>query len=218
MRTSVLTAVFLIGLAAAVLGPANDFPFGVVIFLGGQLAVVAAVLGFARWLRYRDGVPASRLADMWRANLVAVACVAVVSLAELVDALGSNAALAIGGAAMLAASVAVGWGVARSIARARVVDADAPAEDALDDLLALIPAVARALQTAQSLLRRHPWRFCLAFAAVCGLALAAQHNVAEGGVAIGWRPLLAALVIASIEGLAVIACFATFGRFLGIRR
>jgi hypothetical protein len=33
-----------------------------------------------------------------------------------------------------------------------------------------------------------------------------------------WRPLLAGLVLASIEGVAVIACFAAFGRFLGIRR
>ncbi len=218
--TALLLAAFLIGCAAAVLGPANHFPFGIVVFFGAQLAVVAAALGVARRLRYRGAVPAARLADLYRANGLAVACVAVVSLAELVDA-GPSTPLAIGGASLFAASLGVGTSVARSRARARVVPAEAPADDALDDLLAVtrrLPAAGVVIGTVRSALRANPWRFCLLFAAACGLALAAQHNVTEGGVAIGWRPLLAALVIASIEAAAVIACFAAFGRFLGIRR
>src|SRR5262249_17424090 len=153
---------------------------------------------------------ASRLVDVWRANLVAVVCVGVVSLAELVDAFRSEAALAIGGAVMLLLSVVVGAGGARSIRRARVVKAGAPSEDALDDFLALVPQVESVVRKVQSFLRAHPWLFCGAFAATCGVALAAQHNVAEGGLAVSWRPLLAALVIASIEAAAVIACFVAF--------
>jgi hypothetical protein len=219
-RTALLMAAFLIACAAAVLGSGNNFPFGIVVFLGGQLAVVAAALGVGRTRRYGDSVPASRLADMYRANGLAVACVTVVSLAELLDA-GSSTALAIGSAVLLAASLVVGASVTRSRARARMVPAEAPADDALDDLLALVrrlPASDVVVRTVRSTLRDHPWRFCLAFAAACGLALAAQHNIAEGGVPVAWRPLLAGLVIASIEAAAVIACFAAFGRFLGIRR
>jgi uncharacterized membrane protein len=219
-HTALLMAAFLIACGAAVFGRGNNFPFGIVVFLGGQLALVAAALGAARTLRYRDSVPASRLADMYRANGLAVACVTVVSLAELLDA-GSSTALAISSALLLAASLGAGVSVARSRARARVVPAEAPADDALDDLLALVrrlPASALAVGAVRSTLRAHPWRFCLLFAAASGLVLAAQHNIAEGGVAVAWRPLLAGFVIASIEAAAVIACFAAFGRFLGFRR
>jgi hypothetical protein len=236
-RTATLMAAFFVALAAAALGPANDFPFGVVVFVGAQLALVAAAIGCARWLRYRHAVPAERLADMYRPNAVALACVVAVSFAELLDGVigGGSTALVVGGAAMLAASLVAGASVARAAARARVVgaaSAPAPADDALDDILAaarLIPLGARLVQTASSKLpawrwldlRRHPWRFCLALAIACGVALAAQHGIVEGGPARPaemWRPLLAGLVLASIEGVAVIACFAAFGRFLGIRR
>jgi hypothetical protein len=218
VRTTALTALFLVGLAAEMLGPANRFSFGVVVFVGAQLASVAAVLGLVRWVRYRNGVPASRLADVWRANLVAVGCVAVVSLAELVDSLESNSALAIGSTVMLVLALPVSLEVIRSMRRACVVQAGAPTEDALDDFVALVPQLAPILRRTQALLRVRPWFFCAAFAAACGIALAAQHNAAEGGVAISWRPLLAALIIASIEAAAVVACFAAFGRLLGIRR
>ena len=63
----------------------------------------------------------------------------------------------------------------------------------------------------------HPELLTVAPAA-CGLALALQHALVEGGIALGWRQLLAALVIASIEAVAVIVCFAAFGRMLGVRR
>jgi uncharacterized membrane protein len=219
-HTALLMAAFLVGCAGTVLGPPNDFPYGLVVFFGAQLSLVAALIGLARRVRYRHGVPAARLADVYRANGLAVACVGLVALAELLDA-GSSAALTIGSASLLVASLGAGVSVARSRTRARVVAAGAPAEDAVDDLLALarrLPAAAAVLGTVGSTLRAHPWRFCVAFAAACGLALAAQHNVVEGGVALAWRPLLAALVIASAEAAGVIACFAAFGRFLGIRR
>lgn len=233
-RTAILMAAFLVACAAAVFGPANDFPYGVVVFIGAQLAVVAGGLGLARRLRYRGAVPVDRLADIYRANGLAVACVGAVALAELVDGAvnGLSHVLVVGSAAIVVAAVAAGASVAHSIARARAVGlaGDGPSEDALDDLLAVVrlaPPVAERLARSDLShipawpwldLRGHPWRFCLVVAAACGVALAAQHGVAEGGATVAWRPLAAALAIASIEACAVIACFAVFGRFLGIRR
>jgi hypothetical protein len=145
---------------------------------------------------------------------------------------GLPGALVVGSAVIVVAAVAVGASVARSIARARAVRVSdsGPSDDALDDLLAVVrlapPVLERLTRKALSLvsawswldLRGHPWRFCLLVAAACGVALAVQHGVAEGGATVAWRPLVAALAIASIEASAVIACFAAFGRFLGIRR
>ena len=60
------------------------------------------------------------------------------------------------------------------------------------------------------------------FAAACGIGLAAWHGVVEaGGPATREhlaRAVLAGLVIASVEAVAVLACFAAFGRLLAIRR
>jgi hypothetical protein len=203
-----------------------------VVFIGAQLAAVAAAIAFVRWLRYRSAppVPAARLADLYRANAVTVGAVAVVGLAEIVNGLHSGAAgLAIGGGVMLAAALGVGARVRDAAARARVLPAVAapPEEDALDDLLAVAeryapPLVSVARRTPLLDLRRSPWRFCLAFAAVCGLGLAAWHGIVEASgpitVANFARALAAGFVIASIEATAVIVCFAAFGRVLGIRR
>ena len=229
--TGLLVAAFVVGV---VFTPVGGFASGIVTWVGAQLAVVAAALGLARWLRYRpEGiVPANRLADLYRANGLVVACVGLVGLAQLVDG------HLVAGAAMLVGSAAATLAVGRSISRARLLAAAAQAEeDALDDLHALLvlaeqraprlsSAVTRAGRDAVSApvvarwldLRRNPWRFCLLFAAVCGLGLAAQHAVVDGGVSNIGRGLLAGLIIASIEAAAVVACFAAFGRFLGIRR
>ena len=233
--SGLLVAAFVVGVAFA---PVGGFASGLVTWVGAQLAVLAAALGLARWLRYRaEGiVPANRLADLYRANGLVVACVGLVGLAQLVDG------HLVAGAAMLAGSAAATIAVGRSISRARLVGAAAPAEeDALDDLHALLvlaeqraprlsSAVKRAGRDAISAplvgrwfnLRRSPWRFCLLFDAACGVALALQHGFADGGLSIRFpsigRALAAAAIIASIEAAAVVACFAAFGRFLGIRR
>jgi len=235
-RTALLMAAFLVAVALAALGPPYDFPFGFVVWFGAQLAVVAGALGFVRWLRYRSEpqVPAHRLADVYRANGLAVACVALVALAEGADALISGQpALAIVSAAVLTAALATARSVAHAAARARVLPSAPPREDALDDVLVVARmAVARCPRLASLAddlpaprwldLRRSPWRFCLVFAAACGAALAVQHGVADGGVSIHyvsvWRALAASLLIASIEAAGVVACFAAFGGFLGIRR
>ena len=68
------------------------------------------------------------------------------------------------------------------------------------------------------MLRSHPWRFGVACALIAGLLAGGGHLLAEGpptaGVAVA---VLVVLVIAAIEGAAVLGCYVLFGRFLGIR-
>jgi hypothetical protein len=199
-HTALLMVLLAAGLAAAA------FPVGIVMFFAAQLAAVSGGLGFARWLRYRGGVPPDRLADIYRANGLTVACVAAVAVAQS----------GVIGAVLFAASVATAISIARARARARVVPAQAPTEDAVDDIAAILPL--GPVRRLGSALRARPWLAAVGFAAACGLALALQHALVEGGIELGWRQLLAALVIASIEATAVIVCFAAFGRMLGVRR
>ncbi|HEX6457779.1 MAG TPA: hypothetical protein VF032_02575 [Thermoleophilaceae bacterium] len=233
-HTALLTLAFGIAMTLAAFGRPNALPVGIVVFVGAQLAGVAGAIAIVRWLRYRSAVlvPAERLADIHRANALTVAVIALVALAEMVNGIGaSRPLLAVGGALLLAAALPVGVRVRTAIARAEVVPAAAPDEDVLDDLVAVgsryVPRLVSAARDLPALpgwldLRRNPWRFCIVFAAVCGVGLAGWHAVAEGvgsvAVANVSRELLAGMVIASIEALAVLACFAAFGRFLGIRR
>jgi HAAS domain-containing protein len=217
-RTALLVALF----AAVAVIPASDFPYGLLVLFGGQLALVACALGLARALRYRgaEGVPAERLADVYRANGLAVACVGIGGLSLAIDA-PNTADAGLAGATLIAAAVA-GWSVARSVARARMVPpAGPPDDDAYDDLLALLPPLPPLARVA-AVARRHPWWLCATFAAACGAALAASHAISDGGFSLQpadvGHELLAGLVIAAIEATAVALCFATFGRFLGIRR
>jgi uncharacterized membrane protein len=218
-QTVLLALVFGIGMTAAAFGPQASFPFGIVVFIGAQLAAVAAAIAFVRWLRYRSApqVPVTRLADLYRANALTVGAVAVVALAEIAS---GPPGLAIGGGVMLATALAVGARVHAAAARARVLTLASPQEDALDDLVAVLPQVGSV--AGRIPVRRNPWRVCLLFAAVCGLALAAWHGIVEASGPITFanfaRALLAGFLIASIETTAVIACFAAFGRLLGIRR
>lgn len=250
--TAVLVGAFM--LALAVFAARGGFPAAPVSWLGAQLTGVAAVLGLARWLRYRSAVtfPVSRLVDLYRANGLAVACVGLVSATQGAHGLASGEpALVVASAALLAGSLAAGRIVMQAIARARVLPAAAarPEDDALDDLRAVLAQAAGVVEERAPLLastatrlgrealrlrdespalarwldlRRSPWRFCVLFAGACGAALALQHGFADGGLSFrvenAGNALLAALVIASIEATAVIACFAAFGRFLGIRR
>ena len=213
--TLALAITFGVALLAA-FGSSNSFPFGVIVFIGGQLAAVTGALALVRWLRYRSApaVPTERLADLYRTGFVTVGAVAVVGLAETVNG------LPIVGGLMLAAALAVGLRVRGAAARARVLPQAPSNEDVVDDVVAVLPQLASVVKWMP--LRRDPWRFCLAFAVACGVALAIWHGVVEASgpldLANFARALLAALVIASIEATAVIACFAAFARPLGIRR
>jgi uncharacterized membrane protein len=234
-RTVLLMGLFVVAMTLAAFGPSNAFPFGIPVFIGAQLAAVSGAITFARWLRYRREVliPAARLPDVHRACALTVGTVAVVGVAELANGIGAGKpAFTLGGSVLVAAALAASLEVRRAGARTRVVPASpaGPEEDAVDDLIAVASRYApRLVSEARRLplaggwldLRRHPWRFCTLFALACGVALAGWHGVVEGGPptpASLARALLAAMVIASIEGVAVIACFAAFGRYLGIRR
>jgi hypothetical protein len=251
-RAAARTALFVAAvLALAAVGSgsaASDFPYGVFVFVGVQVAALAAALGLVRSLRYRAGgaIPADRLPDVYRANALAVSLAGIAALALGIGA-RADTDLAVAAAVLVALSALAARSVAASYSRARVVGpAGRPGDDALDDLrevllLAFGEARERAPRAAAAAervgvagarlvreraawldLRRRPWRFCAAFAAVCGVALAAQHAFADGGVSLHFASLggalLASLVIATAEAAAVIASFAAFGRFLGIRR
>jgi HAAS domain-containing protein len=242
-RSSLLTAVALacslLLLALIGSGPLSDHApwtsaglYGLVSFFAAQVAVVAGAIGIARWVRYRHEAlfPAERLEDTRRANAVALACTTAIMLAQAVGLLLHAGSLGDSGwtivltAATAALAVVALGGVAallRALARSRpVAVTDPERDDALADLLA-----AGRLEVALPGwidLRAHPWRFCLLFAASCGIAVAAGHALLDGGFAtVTWaaigRMLLAALVLAAIEGAAVVTAFASLGRFLRIR-
>jgi hypothetical protein len=255
-RTAVLLGAFLVAGVAAAGGRLNQFPYGIVIWVAAQAAVVSGAIAAARWLRYRDaGIPAARLRDAYRANAIAIACVASAALAEGIDALTHTstwpAGYAIGSGLLVAGAAATGLLVARAGARARLVAVADPSSDelALDDLLAVarmgaarverrVPALVGSVRGAERAaaavreraprlatwldLRRSPWRFCAIFALACGVAVAAGHAVTDGGGPLTFanaaRALSAGLALIGIEGLAVVLCFAAFGRLLGIRR
>ena len=107
-----------------------------------------------------------------------------------------------------------------------------PDEDALADLTTLgtralarfghrLPSLGRARWLVTVLhLRRHPWRMASIVALAAGLALGLAHGVGEGGLPPVHRlPLavLASLIIATIEGTAVLVSYLTLGRYLGLR-
>jgi hypothetical protein len=254
----VLLIAFLAAGLAAAGGRLNDFPYGIVIWVAAQAAVVSGAIAAARWLRYRGagaGIPAARLRDAYRANALAIAFVAMAALAEGIDALTHTstwpAGYAIGSGVLLAGAAAAGLLVARAGARARLVAVADPSSNelALDDLLTVarmaatrverrLPALAGSAQRAERAvaaareraprltawldLRGSPWRFCVIFALACGVAVAAGHGITDGGGPLtlenAARALSAGLALVGIEGLAVVLCFAAFGRFLGIRR
>jgi hypothetical protein len=216
--------------------------YGLVTFFAAQVAVVAGAIGLARWLRYRHEplFPAERLEDTQRANAVALACIEAIVLSQAAGLLihagsladsGWTIALAVATVALAAVTLAGIAGLVRALARSRPVSVIQRArDDALTDLLAasrLDTQMARLAERHPRAagwidLRTHPWRFCLLFATACGAALAAGHALLDGGFdAVTWaalgRMLLAGLVIAAIEGAAVVAAFASLGRFLRIR-
>ncbi len=145
--TAVLLAAFLVGGVAAAGGRLNHAPYGAVIWIAAQLAVVSGAIAAARWLRYRGAtgaqIPPARLRDCYRANALTTICVALAALAEGADALthasGWPAGYAIGSAVLLAGAACAGLLVARAGARARLVPSAEPprTEGALDDLVAV---------------------------------------------------------------------------------
>jgi hypothetical protein len=216
-RASAFSGLMLLGLAAlAVVAPASSGAAAVA-FFAGQVALVAGGLAVVRSLRYRaeGAVPPSALRDIYRANAVTLACVAVIVVAFAISdaAIGATAAL---GAVALAGAFAL----VRSLARARPLAGREPEGDAYDDLIALAPDPVQAPAAPVAVwIRRHPWLFCAAFAAACGLAVGAGHIASDGGFsgnALG--AARAVLLLGAIEGAAVALGFAALGRMLGIRR
>jgi len=135
--------------------------------------------------------------------------------------------------------------LARATVGVRVsLGVEEPADDALDDLVAvaraveawgrrrvpgLVAATERTFESARLApvwnaaklfhLRRHPWRLCALAALSSGVLGAVAHGIAEGAPAGGGLAagVAAGLLICAIEVTAVVVSFAVLGRFLGIR-
>jgi uncharacterized membrane protein len=224
-RASAMTGVMLIALAALALVTPPWWGLTAIAFFAGQVAVVAGVLALVRSLRYRaeGAVPASALPDVYRANAVAFACVELVVLSFAIRVVirgDASTALVVATAALGVITTATAVALLRSMARARPLAGAEPEGDAFDDLLALTPPPLE--QPALRIIdwiRDHRWRFCALFAAACGLAVGVGHVVTDHGGAIDpARTALAVLVLASVEGAAVVLGYVALGGVLGIRR
>lgn len=202
-----------------------------------QLAGVCFVLAIVRCWRLRcTPVPAAgtlRLA--WRTAATATLATALTLVADVAAftrmpaGQGQHAALifglvlaAIAGTAVAATQLILAARSVRSLAR----HVDEPAtQDAFDDLGALANAIGDRIGITThrvaplALVRRRPWAFAALSALAIGLAAGANHLIAEGAPPHGAAQALAVLLlIAAIEGTAVLACYAALGRFLGLRR
>jgi len=211
-RASALSGVLLLVLAVlAVSTPATPADTAIA-FFAAQVALVGGVLALARSLRYRGAVPPSALRDIYKANAVTLACTAGVAV--------SFSGAGVVRAALALATIAAAATLARSIARARRVPAGAPEGDAFDDLLAFAPPrLERPALVVAGWIRRHPWLFCALFAAACGLAVGFGHIVTDGGFSGNALDISRAiLLLAAIEGSAVVLGYLALGGVLGIRR
>jgi hypothetical protein len=192
-------------------------------FFAGQVALAAGALAVVRSLRYRaeGAVPGSALPDIYRANTVVLACVGVIVVSFAIRlAAHRSPGLLSGTVVLCAVALVAAVALVRSLARARPVAGGEPEGDAYDDLIALAPVPLQRLGLpVAGWIRRHPWRFCALFAAACGLAVGVGHIVTDGGFS-GNAPSAAraVLLIAAIEGAAVVLGYVALGGLLGIRR
>ena len=219
------------------------FPAGVLGFVFGQIALVAGGLTVVRLYRAREtrGPRGMRLTLVLRGARVVTACAWVTLLCGLTvvqDAHGTPPPASTISLAGLAAMVVFLTGaLRRSRRRASAAGVDpaavpTPDEDALADLTAIgtgllarfghrAPSARRApWLSAARYVRRHPWRLALVVALAAGLALGVAHGVGEGGLPPVHRlPLavLASLIIATVEGSAVLVSYLALGGYLGIR-
>jgi hypothetical protein len=212
-RSTVAVVAGLVAAAAGVVALANTGPAtppapflqGLVLFVGAQLAAVAAALAALQSLAGARG-PAL-LARRVRVAAAAGAC--ALGAALPVAAAWSTAMLSAAALATLAAA----WRAA-TLARIAAPAGDDPvAGDPFADAATLLPPLAGPLGRARSLLdpRVHPVRCCAVVAALAATAATLRDH----GEHDAW-PL--ALLFGALEALAVTGCFATLGHRLGLRR
>lgn len=240
-----LASLAFVGYVASFLAFANsassavrDFPQGTPSFFAIQLAAVALGLAFVRSWRWRSqlAVPRAELKFLARALALGVAALAMAAIGETLLALTRPAGVVVWDAAQWltlgfgAAAVVVlvaALGTVRAAARAAAVGALLGGDDArdgrgaamlLDDVVALTPRLPLSLSFRLGALHplRHPWRVvsllaALAFVTVTGVQLVSGEGLHHASI-IGDAALLGLL-----EAVAIIGCFALFGRFLGLR-
>jgi hypothetical protein len=218
------TAYALAGAAVALHGPRwlGDFPHGAPSAVAVQLAAVALVLSVVRLAAGRrahaDDVERLRLAA--NGLVVASGALAAAAAAELLlaatrpapapwsEATAVLVVLALAAALALPAAAAAGATAVRTGALDR---AGAPPSLAAD-IAALAPRLAPAAHAALA----RPGRLCAGVAAAAALAVGTRE-VAGTDYPHHASLVLGAAATAAVEAVAVVACYAAFGRALGLR-
>jgi hypothetical protein len=227
----------LLAFAGSASSEARDFPQGAPSFFALQLAGVALALALVRSWRWRSqvAVPRAELTFLARALVLCVGALATAAGGETLLALTRPAGVVVWDAAQwstlgfVATAVVVllaALGAVRAAAQAAAVGA-LPDDDArdrrgatmlLDDVVALTPRVSLSLSSRLGALHplRHPWRVAsllaaLAFVAVTGVQLVGGDGLHHASIGGG------AALLGLLEAVAIIGCFALFGRFLGLR-
>ncbi len=192
---------------------------GIGIILFPQIAFAAGCLALLRVLRSRRaaaltmgelGVARRRAAVALAAGALTAASWAVWAVefrAQLAPGRGWVAnAILVAAAALIVLLTAAAVLVARSTSPVAVTGtADGIVVDELEPLLRRLGPASRLFDTA------HPWRLALAVAGAVGAAALAAGWLGEGDPGSG-------LVRGVFEAVAVLACFATLGRVLALRR
>jgi hypothetical protein len=216
----------------------RDFPQGAPSFFAIQLAAVALGVAFVRSWRWRSqlAVPRAELTFLARALALGVAALAMSAVGETLLALTRPAGVVVWDAAhwltlgFAAAAVVVlvaALGTVRAAAQVAAVGAlpgDSDARDRrgaamlLDDVVALTPRLPLSPSFRLNALHplRHPWRLVSllaahAFVAVTGVQLVSSEGLHHASIIGG------ATLLGLFEAVAIIGCFALFGRFLGLR-
>lgn len=227
----------LLAFAGSASSEARDFPQGAPSFFAIQLAAVALALALVRSWRWRSqvAVPRAELTFLARALVLCVGALATAAGGETLLALTRPAGVVVWDAAQwstlgfVATAVVVllaALGAVRAAAQAAAIGA-LPDDDArdrrgatmlLDDVVALTPRVSLSFSSRLGALHplRHPWRVAsllaaLAFVAVTGVQLVGSDGLHHASVGGG------AALLGLLEAVAIIGCFALFGRFLGLR-
>jgi hypothetical protein len=247
---AVIAYAALCGIATQLSGVHSSGGADAIAWFSVQIALTCAALSTLRALRHRTdaAVPAGKLRFVNRGWAVALGAVAVSVAATLSDGYSDGVDGSLRRTLLLVAAAATALATACALAvllasARRTAElarhADEPVtEDALDDLRAVVVAVADRVvgparrERVEALtarcgrhpalravsLRTHPWRFGALVGLAAGAVVAGVHLVGEGPASDGLlTTLLVGGVLVAIEAAAIVACFALLGSFLGIR-
>lgn len=208
-------------------GVLRDFPQGAASSFALQIAAVALVVAAVRWLRWRGDVATpSDLIAIARAVSIASGALVVAATTEAVVAVSRPAGviawsearyLTLAFAAAFLVIIAAAFSAVRAWVRANAVarlqsthqSSTATLGDALETLADQL-GLGRVVRPVVRALLGHAWPATLLVAGAAFVAVTAVSLVGNNG-------LPAATAVGSIEAVVIVACFAAFGRLLGLR-